>query len=691
MTEAEYLAALQACDFTAPNQVSQLVTSTHTNVMFNDKVAEMQLQNPLGAQNFFSGFFGTEVWPDGQGMDYINEYATDPYIPFSFDYFQQNGIVCDPNLANECNVQLCEVPEGGRGTLPPFKFFKWGFKTKRSCIANIRHIRKFQYWAAKVIRNRTLIDEQVMNMFYVMAALETTGHKIVMQGERDASNNLSLITSTNPRNASGYGLYNYMQEKFPTITNVNDLAPVTMQFLEQLARRWALFPDGREVGTGPRKEKIYEMWHPDDIYQQEVLLNPDYMKSLKYTMPNSLFAGYSLQPGEAEIIGNWKFRTMPWLPRFAPTLDGKIVAVQSHINEEIEVGYEPLPNVDFLNAPIGLAMIVSKRQGVILSRPTLTQSGDGIPILPIASTEPWQINNEYDKDCNEFKNQPFSYKRYELGFRMDDPNAAMAFLFRRRVYPTQPIADCDLAPMIPVVAGTGTCSDIVNIGCNSGRVRHDNDITQNPDMANAVQCMSASCGNSEGPTYMYQIKVQRKVNQPNFNSITCDCGSALTLFVHDDEGVFDRQIQGVLKDTAMGFPYAVYFVETTEELADGECIKFFTCSDETYLAANVVSAWDANTAGFEEMGTGVWVVLDGPMGCGNVGDDVRVKYYDDDGVVLGTVNTTLAAVNNQQFKYKLTAAANLKADFDAAFTGATSMRVNCQEDGPNSSSSSSGA
>src|SRR5690606_31184678 len=107
----------EACNWSDP-AVSELVSSTHTNVMFNNKVMEMQVNNPLGAFNFFGGFFGSEVWADGQGDDQIREYSTDPYIPFSFSHFTKQSPVCNPNLANNCDFDFCEVPEGGKGTFP---------------------------------------------------------------------------------------------------------------------------------------------------------------------------------------------------------------------------------------------------------------------------------------------------------------------------------------------------------------------------------------------------------------------------------------------------------------------------------------------------------------------------------------------------------------------------------------------
>lgn len=688
MTEAEFLQQLQNCDYNDSFAVSKLVTSSYTNVMFNDKVTEMQINNPQGAQNYFGGFFGTKTWADGQGNDMIREYATDPMIPFTFSHFVRQMPVCDPNLANACNFDLCEVPEGGRGTMPGMQWVRWGFKTKRSCIANIRHIRDFQYWAAKVIRNRTLIDEQVMNMFYVMVAIKTAGHKITMQGIRDSNGNLSLIPSTNPRNQAGFGLYNYMQELFPQPTNINDMVPIDFSMLDRLARRWTQFNAGNSVATGPRGERIFEMWHPDDIFQQEVLRNPDYMKSLAYTMPNSQFAGYSLVPGDAEIIKNWRFKIMPWLPRFAPNADGQLVPVDSHVNVEIEVGSEPVPSSLFEDAPIGLSLIVSGRQGNILTRPTLSQSGDGIPILPIASSEPWQINNHYDAICNEFLNQPFSYRRYEMGWELEDPNASMGFLFRRRVFQPLPINDCDLAPIFTAPSNEIDCP-ITTIGCGGGQERIEDGITQAPQLPTRVECFAAFCSTPSSP-YMYNIQVKRIPNQPDFNSLGCACGAAVTLFVHDANGVFVREQQGILKDDIKSFPYGLYVISTLTQLTSGQCIKYITCSGSTPLQANAVTSWDATTnPGYNQ--TGVGFILESPMGCGGApaNDAVLVKYYDEDGLVLLTINGTIVEADIDRNYYRITGT-NIRALGNPnVVAGAAYIGVSCNE-APNASSSSSG-
>jgi hypothetical protein len=647
-TTAQFLEALESCDFNSPDQVSKLVTATHTNVAFDEKVQERQLAKPVGAHNYFSGLFGTEVWPDGQGMDMVREYYTDPYIPFRFSDFVRAAAICDPNTADECRRDRCEIEEGGRGTMPPMVFFRRGLKTKRDCIANIRHIRQFKWWANKVIRSRDLADEQVMNIFYTMAALATSGHKIVLQGERDANNNLKLLVNNNPRNPLRRGLYNYMEEKFPQPHSIENIVPLEVESLEALARYWALFPAGNEVAKGPRNESIYEFWFPDDWYRDEAIRNPDYIEKLKIMMPAKLFAGYSLATTEREVIGNFAVRQMPMLPRFAPTMSGKIIPVDSHIGVDIEVGKEYVGALDFENAPIGLAMVVSGKQGTILSRPTLTESGAGFPIMPISGNGPWRIRNDYDKECNPDLNMPYSEKDYEMGYRLDNPDASVSFLFRRRVFNSKPINDCDLAPVFYVEDNESDCP-ISTVGCNNGKTRESDSIV-GANGFKGVTCTAASCGNTVASPFTYIVKVDRTSNNPDFNSLNCECGSDVILFVYDSVGDYVKQIAGVVKDTSLGFPYARYFVETTTALAEGECIRGITCLPDSEISGFALDFW--------EDGDDLKVILDGALEC-EVGDDVVVTFYDaaGDAITPAIDPAALAEFDPQRFYYVITGVA----------------------------------
>lgn len=681
MTNSEYQTLLENCNFRDGAQVSELVTSTHTNVQFEKVVNMRELRNPMGAANYFGGLFGTAVWEDGIGTDKIREYYADPFIPFTFSHFVRSMQVCDVNSLDECNRDRCKVPEGGRGTMPGVRMFKFGFETPRDCIANIRTIRDFQWWAARVLRGRELMDEQIMNMFYTLAGIQTAGHKVTMQGYKE-DGLLKLLPSTNPRNAMRVGLYNYMEERFPQPTDFNTICPLTVDSLEGLARYWAQFPKGNEIAKNTRGESVYEFWYPDDWYQAEAVRNPDYMEKLKLTMPAKLFSGYSLVEGQREIIGNFAPRVMPWLPRLAPTSTGEIVPVDTHVGVDIEVGKEYVGSIEFENAPFGLAGIVSGRQGNILTRPTLTQSGAGFPINPISSDTGWRVRNEYDKDCNKDMNMPYSQRDYEMGFEMTDQDASMMFLFRRRKFNMRPVNECDLAPVFQVASNVIDCA-ITRIGCDN-KERASESFTEG-DEVTRVNCTSNACGANNSSPYGYLLKIDRKANQVGYDSLGCACGHAVELFVYNENNVFVKQISGTIKSAIDSFPYARYIVETTTELTSGQCIKGISCADSTRRQGNVIDAFDT----VEGESGDVSMFTDSPINCDAIGDDVQVRYYDINGTVLGVVNGVIAAYDPLRNFYRITSS-NPAFQAEDAYTGQHHIGLSCNE-APFASSSSSGA
>lgn len=680
MTDQEFIELLQGCNFRQPDQVSELVTSTVTQVAFQNQVAQKTVSNPLGAYNYFGGLFGTQTWPDGIGMDMVREYYAHPHLPFSFSYFVRQTEICDPNLADECRRDRCDIPEGGRGTMPPPQFFKTGFKTPRDCIANIRHIRNFRWWAERTVDGMALIDEQIMNIFYTMVGIKTAGHKIVLQAFTDTDGINKLVPSNNPRNPMRYGLYNYMEDKFPQLLDLEKIAPIELDYLKNMVRYWDQNPNGAKIATGPRGESIYEIWAPDDLYEQFVLTNPDYIEKVRRFMPNSEFPGWTMKPGEREIVENYAFKVMPWLPRFAPTSDGRIIPVDTKVGVDIEVGKEWLPSVDFENAPFGIAVIASGKQGTILKRPPLTTSGAGFPIEPITGDGPWKIRNDYDKDCNPERNMPYAVKDYEMGFIPENPDAGTAILFRRKVFNMAPINFCDTAPIF-VAADPEINCPITTVGCQNGKVREDNSIVGQTKVKH-VNCTAVSCGNSGESPYTYIVKIDRRANEPGFNSLGCECGSAVNLYIYDENGAYSRQIQGIYTDNAMSFPDARYFVETTSALLEGECIRGIACADETPLQGNVVTSWDIA----EGLNAGdIGVILDDSIVCGEE-DDVQIRFYNAAGAVLGTVNAIIEEMDINRFFYRLSSST---PDFSVdMYPGTASIGVSCNE-APNTSSSSS--
>jgi len=416
--------------------------------------------------------------------------------------------------------------------------------------------------------------------------------------------------------------------------------------LDGLQRYWGQFPKNNEAAKGPRGENIYEFWYPDDWYQAEAIRNPDYMEKLKLMLPAKLFAGTVYAEGEREVIGNFAAKIMPWLPRYAPTADGKILPVDSMTGVDIEVGKEYYGSLEFENAPFGLAVVASGKQGTILSRPPLTESGAGFPIMPITGDSGWRIRNDYDKDCNKDLNQPYSEKDYEMGIRMDDPQAALAFLFRRRVFQTRPINECDLAPIFLTTGNEIDCP-ITTIGCGDNQNRMNDNVVGQTNVR-YVECTSAACGNSteRGAPYHYILKIARRAGEPDYNSLGCECGDTVNLYVYDEDGAYVEQIQGVYKSDVMSFPYARYFIETQVALGAGQCIKGVSCADADADSGNVLDAFPISE------GVKGFILDDSLASCDEEGT-VDVKYYDADDVLLGTVEGVVDSFDIETFYYQI--------------------------------------
>lgn len=683
MTNAEYKALLQGCNFRDPDQVSKLVTSSYTEVRFNQKVMERQLSNPAGASNYFGGFFGTETWPDGQGQTMEREFRTDPYLPVTFSHFVQTMQVCDPNLANECLTDYCEIPEGGRGSLGHPVMFKAGFKTPRDCIANIRHIAHFMEWARFAVSGREKVDEQITNLFGTFAVLRTLGHKFVLQAERDENGELVPIANNNPRNPLGMFAYNYSSELFPRASNLNNIVPLSVDILQQLARRWGHFPEGNAVGSGPRNEPIYEFWYPDDWYLDTVINNPDYMEKLKITMPAKMFAGYTTNPANREIIENWAMRSMPWLPRFTQSTEGGLIMVDTHEAVPIEVNNEYIGSREFLNAPFGLAVLPTPNQGTFLVRPALTQSGAGLPIMPITGDGGWKIRNDYDKECNPELNMPYSQKRFEMGFMPNSP-AGTGFIYRRRKLRMQPVNPCDFMPIFQKEPNTVNC-ELTTIGCEDNKRRVSDNIMEEGSFT-WVKCSSTACGNADTGPQHYGITVTREAgDKPDRNFLGCECGDTVMLAIHDEDGKYVRQVPAVLTDTRNRWPHDYYWVtiQETDMLEDGECIKGIMCSDGTPLQGNVIDAWDNTMEGHEDI-VGVLFFTESPLDCEN-GANIKVTYFDSENKTIGSATGVLAESAAERNEYRVTGSGVLANKYE----NQASIGISCAGGGSNSTSSSS--
>lgn len=672
LSDEQFQAVLADCNFSDEGQVKDLVAKTYTPHKFNEAVAEKHAV-ACGAYDYFSKFYPTRIWEDGQGQDEFDEVYYAPEIGYDFSRFIRTAQICDPATADECNTNYEQLPEGGRGALPPMEFYKWGVETPRQCIANVRHVRHFRQWSKRLLEGWYKTDQQIANMFFMFATIRMAGHKIVTQGE-DTGNGIFPVGSADNKNPFGNFLYNYQEPMFPSINDADTIVPLEFQYLEKVARFWAHTEQGNEIGTSVRGEKVYEFWYPDDWYNQYVLQNPEYFEAIKHTMPKNLLAGYKLMndnESEKEVLGNWSMKVMPCLPRFTESTEGGLIPIDNFVNENVEVGQRAVFDQQFLNAPFLMAIMPSPKAGEILYRPDLTTSLEGWPIMPILGRGGWTIRNDYDKDCNRDLNMPFAQRRYEIGFKMKDPDASMAVIFRNTVYRVQAANQCDWAP---IVKKAPVAHDDFGIACGTNQRRAPQNVTATGlDEAVYIECDAHACGSGDGT--LHRLKFTRKVENPNYLPFeTCGCGDTISLVIVDGDGV-NRSVDGVITETTASWgnwPDSMIWVQLDAALAEGECIRYAYCEndDELFEGGQVVVECIDDTVD-EDLSGDLRLMIDGTINC-DATDSAEVKYYDSDGVIIGSaVAVTIVSVNATKDVVVVSAAGDITCNADAVTTTIT--------------------
>ncbi len=656
LTKTEWLEQLEECggDMTQDDLV-KLVFNDGPNALWSDVVRELQLTYQ-SIYPYLTGFFPTRVLKDWNGVDELARTYHPAFMPMDFSMFTRTmqNMFCDP-APNECHTDYCEIPQGGLSNIPPLEMWKWGLKTKPFCIANIRTSMAAKQIAEKIVKERFAADEQSMNAFYVMAVIRMLGHKWILEYQDDGQGNIEPVPNSNPYNILGGFRYNYMTPLFPQVGNLNNVMPFDFRFMDMFGRALSNSQNPNKIATGPRGEPIYEVWYPDDWYRQEVLDNPEYIEKMKYLMKTEMLPGYTLQPGEKEIIGNFSIRAMPMLPRFAESTKGGLTIVQTHMNVPVDGGNRAIHNHrEWDNAPFYLVVSLGKGMGEILSRPALTVGVEGRPIMPITGDGDWIYRNDYDPVCNEDLNMPHFRKRYEMGFRLLNADAGWGFIARAKRFRLRPVNTCDLRPITTVAPVTSDCS-ILSIGCNTDvKTRATNNIIGGAEDIKTVLCHSAMCGNAN----IYRLNMRRESIDsiaPNMDPLSCECGDEVSLLLGDETGALTTQVSATLlhyiRPNAVN-PNPIWFVELAAPLDAGDCIRAIVCPDATPTVATVIAAVDdQQDAALPD--NRVRFFVDSMLSC-DVGDGVTVTYYDEDDVSLGTETTTVAAFNAEQLYYELT-------------------------------------
>ena len=678
LTSTEWQEQLDACGGDmSQDQLIELVFKDGPNALFSETVEQMKLLNQDSMYNYLTGLFPTQVWNDWSGVTEIGSVYHAAYIPFDMGIFQRSMEICSPGSQNECHTDYCEIPQGGISAIPELEMYKTGFKTRPMCIANIRTSRKAKQIAEMIVKERYSVDDQVMNIFYTMALIRMTGHKWVLEYENNGTQ-IVPVTNTNPYNVLQGFRYSYMNPLYPQVGNVNNIMPMDLSFLDSFGAALADSRNPNFLTRGPRGEPIFELWYPEDWYKKEVLDNPEYIERMKYTMKVPMINGSVKEPTDSIIIGNFKLRTVPALPRFAESSQGGLAVVQPQVDVAVDSGNRSIYDVrEYRNAPFFMIQAVGKGAGQILSRPAISTGIEGMPIMPITGNGDWVYRNDYDKECNEDLNKPHFRKRYEMGFRMKNPDASWGMIGRAKLLRLKAPNTCDLQPVFTITPRTNDCS-ILTIGCNPNNTRMDNNILNSSNIRK-VKCSAKFCGDSTNLYYTLKI---RKENQdsiaPNQSPLgSCICGSTIQVFISDEDGVSEKQSAATIQEIYrpnMVNPDWTAVVKLASALSAGECISSIGCPDETPTYGVVITCADHTNDDTIPVNA-IKVVLESSLNCG-VGDDVLISFYDENGVIISTASAgTIASFNPETLTYVIQTAIS---GFGCGYReGATTIRVTC--------------
>lgn len=679
MTKQAWLNQLNECGGDlSQDALINLVFKDGPNALWTDISHQMHTGNQYSLYKYLTSLFPTRVWNDWSGQTELGSVYHAAYLPFDLSIFQRSMNICSPDSLDECHTDYCEIPRGGISHIPELEMYKTGFKTKPMCIANIRTSMQAKKVAEFIVKERFQVDENVMNSFYVMALIRMLGHKWILEVETDANGNTVPVTNVNPYNCMGGYRYSYLNPLFPMAGNINNIAPLGLDTLDLLGRALVDSRNPNHTGMGPRGEPIFELWHGSDWYRQEIIDNPEWIERNKYTMPAKLLAGYTNDPGEREVVGNFSMKVMANLPRFAESTEGGLTVVQPMQQVEVDEGTRSIHSyVEYGNAPFGLTVALGRGIGEILSRPAISTGIEGREIMPITGNGDWVYRNDYDKDCNEDLNMPHFRKRFEMGFRMKDGDAGWGFIHRNKGFRIRPINMCNLKPVFKVAPATLGCDSILTIGCNPQNDKVSNSIIT-ATTARRVACGSEMCGKDTIWRLAIRHENQDSIAPGQSPLGSCVCGDSIQVFVGDADGDVTLQVPATIIEImrpTQNYPRFQIFVELEAALSAGFCIHSVACKDDTPNNATVIHCIDDDdddNLAVDE----VRYVLDSSLPC-VAGSDVTITYYDAEGTSLGTVSGTIASFDIDRFTYTIQSD---EADYGCAmFDDQCTVKITCDD------------
>ena len=641
LSQQQWLDYAENCDLASEDGNIRLLMSEHTPAIINPMINK-RMGKERNCQ-YFMNMFESAVQPDGQSFDEINHVYHPNYTPKSFSFLTKTQQPCDPLSTNACDRHYCEVPSGGKSSLPQGGFFSWGLKTKPYCLQNFRHLPRFMEWLGKESEDRARTSMTLLELFYLQVFFLTAGHKIVLEGKKQANGSYTPYPTSDPRNPlSGYK-YNWMSQYFPAVDDPNNILPLDVSTLQRLARGWGENTNAAPIAFNGEGSGLYNLWIGDDWRTQEVDRFEDFAK-LFMSIPNTqMLEGYRFEEGMKTAFSRFLIESRFNLPRFAvDEATGGIVMVQDMVGIDAEVGSEYIRNPQWMDAPFRLAVSPTRDQATILTRPPLAVHGNGAPIPVIPAFGGWKIKNEYDKVCNPDRLLPHWESWNEVGYRPKNPDGSLAIMYRARTFLNAPQNFCDLAPVFDVTT-PAACDGFTNIGCENKRVMQ-NSVTALSVGQYDIRCAAVSCGDNT----TYRIKMERlEPLHAGSQAIPCECGSSITVLIADDEGVV-REQQATLTNTDWGYPYGEYYIDFAAPLAAGDCIRAVRCNDT--VTPNL-----ALVRNCLQVGTGVVkYAVDALMTGVEVGDDLIIRFYDSNGTQLGTKTGEVTIINTNLYHYTVT-------------------------------------
>ena len=204
---AAFLEEVANCDWQDPNAVSTLITGRHTPQAFRNELDRVYYGPGEGSDSagaldpnnvlaFWAGLFGTEQFPNDQGVSLKREVYHVPQLRPSLARFKKLLQPTDYNDITRCNPCREELPTGGYSTMD-IELFHHHIRTKPFCVENIKYIRDWVNYMDMVIQDQKAFDTQIMHEFILAMVLRTAGNKILLESghSQAGASNRDLLPS----------------------------------------------------------------------------------------------------------------------------------------------------------------------------------------------------------------------------------------------------------------------------------------------------------------------------------------------------------------------------------------------------------------------------------------------------------------------------------------------------------------